>query len=536
MNHHRDRSTLGDCWGRPLNRRAALKLAGLGGFATALTMTGGASANRGLWLPMSAQTTPAAGPAEELTIDLLAEPPSLDPAVVYDVDGWSILHSVYDALVQYGSDGRLQLVLAEAIGLPDPLTYEIKLRQGIAFHNGEPFDARSVAFSLARLGDDATAPQISSFFGPRTIREVEEVDPLTLRLHLAQPAPWLPAQMAAWLVALPPAYAADPNNDFAANPVGTGPYRFDGWERGGQIALRANEDYFAASPKGRPIADAVTYRFVPEASTRVADLLAGTADLVRAVPVDQAEAVADGGAQVVVQPISGSAWVRIPTDVPPFADVRVRQALNHAVDIDVIVDALLGGEGRRLANFFVENGLGYDPHLTPFPYDPDRARELLAEAGLADGFETVIEYASDEREDVVAAVAGQLTEVGIRAEPRPVEKATFNGTWTDPAAAPLRFVTWRPLFDPYTLLNLLVSSEGVLSRHDNPAAQPLIEAGAAETDEARRAEIYRDLGRVLREQPAAIYLFSLTARYGVAEGVPAWTPRPDDYIIPTGSG
>ena len=467
-------------------------------------------------------------------IDLPSEPPSLDPAIVYDVNGWSVVHAIYDALVQYGADGRLEPLLAESLTLLDPLTYEVRLRRGIVFHNGEPFDARSVAFSVAHIVDPATNSQVAETF--RVIERVEEVDPFTVRLRLGRPSPWLPAQMAAWLAMLPPGYAADPANDFAANPVGTGPYRFDGWERGAQISLTANAGAFAASPKGRAVAERVTYRVVPDAGTRVADLLAGTAGVVRGVPVDQIEAVRRGGAEVVVQPISGSAWVRIPTDVAPFDDVRVRRALNHAVDVDGIVQALLGGSGTRLANFFVAGGLGYDPALAPYAYDPDEARRLLAEAGHPDGFETALEYTSAEREDIVAAVAGQLEAVGVEVDLRPVETATFNATWTDPAVAPLRFVTWRPLFDPYTLLNLIVSNQGFLSRHDNPAAQSLIDAGAAETDEARRAETYRELGRVLREEPAAIYLYSLTALYGVSAEAPAWTPRPDDYIIPTVRG
>ncbi|CAA9570587.1 MAG: hypothetical protein AVDCRST_MAG19-2737, partial [uncultured Thermomicrobiales bacterium] len=308
---------------------------------------------------------------------------------------------------------------------------------------------------------------------------------------------------------------------------------FAGWNRGSEIALEANPDYFTASPKGRPVAVRVAYRFVPDAGTRVADLLAGAGDLVRAVPVDQTETVESGGARVVVQPLSGTAWVRVPTDEAPFDDVRVRRALNHAVDVDAVRVALLGGAGDRLPNFFVPGGLGFDPDLRPYTYDPDRARALLAEAGHPDGFATTLEHSADERADVVTAIAGMLEAVGVRAEVRSVEKATFNGTWTDPSVAPLRFVTWRPLFDPYTLLDLLISRSGYLSRHDNPTAQPLIDDAAVETDPAARAELYRQLGRVLHDEPAAIYLYGLTARYGLAGDAPAWTPRSDDYIIPT---
>src|SRR4029078_50553 len=134
------------------------------------------------------------------------------------------------------------------------------------------------------------------------------------------------AQIAAWLAVLPPDYAT--SNDFARNPVGTGPYKFDSWSAGEALALDVNDAYFADSPKGTPIADAVTYRFVPDATTRVADLLSGSAQLATGVPVDQAASIGDGGKQVVTQSVSGSAFIRVPNTVDPFIDPQVRVAMN----------------------------------------------------------------------------------------------------------------------------------------------------------------------------------------------------------------
>ncbi|HEU0116669.1 MAG TPA: ABC transporter substrate-binding protein, partial [Thermomicrobiales bacterium] len=339
---------------RRTTRRSVIGGMGIGAAAAALPAAWGR-------VPLArAQATPGAPAAlaPAMTIDLAAEPPTLDPALVYDNDGWSVIHSIYDSLVQYGPGGDLQPLLAESLIPLDPKTYEIKLRQGIVFHNGEPFDAGAVSFSVAHILDPKTKSQVAQNFA--IIEKVDEIDPHTVQLRLSAPAPWLPGQMAAWLCMLPPKYAADPANDFANRPVGTGPYRFVNWERGAKVELAANPDYPALSPKGRPTAAKVAFRFVPEGSTRVADLLARTADLIRSVPVDQAPAVAHAG-EVITEPISGSAWVRIATDVAPFDDVRVRQALNYAIDVDSIVQALLDGNGQRLANFFVPGGLGYDP-------------------------------------------------------------------------------------------------------------------------------------------------------------------------------
>src|SRR4051812_8960551 len=218
---------------------------------------------------------PAVQPtAEELTIDLAVEPANLDPALVYESDGWSVVHSIYDSLVQLGPDGALEMVLAESMTQVDPLTWEIKLRPDITFHNGEPLDAASVAFSVDHILDPETGSQIASDF--QVIKDVKEIDSRTVQLHLSAPAPWLPSLMAPWLVLLPPIYARDASNDFANNPVGTGPYRFDRWQRGSRIVLRRNADYFGQTTKGEPDAARVTFRFVPDATTRVTDVVSGT--------------------------------------------------------------------------------------------------------------------------------------------------------------------------------------------------------------------------------------------------------------------
>ena len=270
---------------------------------------------------------------------------------------------------------------------------------------------------------------------------------------------------------------------------------------------------------------------MPDATTRVTDVISGTSQLVRAVPFDELETV-EATAEVVEQPIAGCSFVRVPTDVAPFDNAMVRLALNHAVDVEAIIASLLGGNGVRLPNLFVPGGLGYDEGLSPHAYDPALAKQMLADAGYPDGFSTRLAYTTGDRADLAAAIAGQLSAAGIDIELEPVETATFNATWQDPEAAPLRLLTWRPLYDPYTLLSLVISNTGFLSRYDDPEAQALIEAGATEPQPEERDRIYRELGKVLHDSPAGIYLWSLTSFYGLDPDAPEWTPRPDDWILP----
>jgi peptide/nickel transport system substrate-binding protein len=418
------------------------------------------------------------------------------------------------------------MVAAESLTQVDPITWELRLRSGVTFHDGRPLTVESLVASLRQIVDPETGSSIAGNFA--TIESIEAIEELEVRIVTSVPSPWLPAQIAVWMLCLPP--DAGSAAETSENPIGTGPYQFVEWIRGERIVLAANPNY--DNPvKGRPIAERVAFRFVGEASTRVADLQSGTAHIVRGVPPDQIEQVTDSGAQVLDVPLSGVAFVRIATDTPPFDDVRVRQAINYAVDVDAIRDALLAGTGRRLPNLFVPGGLGYDEALAPYSYDPDMARSLLAEAGVSE-LSFRLAATTTERKDVVEAIAAYLTEVGIETTVEVQEIATFNGEWADPNAAPLRFATWRPMFDPFNLLNLVANDTGFLSRHQNPNVQTLIDAAAVEADPAARAELYRQLGLTLFNEPAALYLWDLTALYGVASDI-AWSPRPDDAIVPT---
>jgi peptide/nickel transport system substrate-binding protein len=232
--------------------------------------------------------------------------------------------------------------------------------------------------------------------------------------------------------------------------------------------------------------------------------------------------------------------VRVQNNIDPFSDPQVRMAMNFAVDVQSIVDALAGGNGVPLANLFVPSTIGYDPNLSAYAYDIDQAKSLLAAAGFADGFSTSMDVSATERLDIAQAVAAQLGDAGIDVEVAQKELAVFNAPEQWPGEAPdsaaVRLISWRPLFDPYTLLSLMFSNTGFLSRFDDPTIQDLIDAFSTETDPEKRLSIGRELGKEMHDNPAAVYLYDLTAIYGVAEGTPPWSPRADEYVIATYRG
>lgn len=474
----------------------------------------------------SAAQTPEGMPGE-IVIDLPGGPDNLDPALARSTRDWSVIHSIYDSILLLNDDGELVPLAAERFDVVDAITYEVTLRPGLRFHDGTPVTSRAIERGIKHV-QRSEGPAAGNF---GVVERVEIVDELTARIATSAPAAWLPSQLAVWLVLFPE--SATPES-LASQPVGSGPYRFESLEAGTQLVLSRNPDYTWPSPKGSALAETARFRFVPESATRVADLSAGSANIIANVPVDQIAAVEEAGGTVIQTPVLGTAFLRIATDVAPFNDPRVCIALNHAIDVDAIAAALLGEGTHRLASIFPDaRSIGFDADLAPFAYDPERARALLAEARVEEGSEVRLEFVGGERDDVLQAIAAQIEEVGLRVTIEAAELATFNGSWRDPESAPLRFVTWRPVFDPHTLLSLMFASSGPLARHKDEVADDLIRQGATASDPATRAGIYRELGRRFQEAPPAVFLWNLTSTYGI-KGVPAgWEPRADEYIIPT---
>lgn len=500
-------------------RRGIVKAAGAASLGAALMKAG---------LPglVSAQT-PITETLDELVIDLSGGPDNLDPALTYSTRDWSIEHSIYDALLHFDQDGNIVPLLAESFTTEDAITFDVTLRSGLTFHDSTPVTTEAIKRTVDHIV--AADSQVSSLF--RGITEVKLIDDLHAQIITAEPSAWLPSQIAVWLVLYPETAGDD---TWWTNPVGTGPYKFESYEAGNQFTLVRNETYTWGSPKGTPIADRVIFRFVPEAATRVADLSTGAAHLIASVPSDQIAAVEAAGATALIEPILGTAFIRIATDTKPFDDPLVRQAVNYAVDVQTIATELVSSQARRLASIYPDpRGLGWDDTLEPFPYDPDKARELLAEAGLADGFDTTLQLAATDNTSVVEAIAAQLGEVGINVTIEQAELAAFNEAWPDPSAPPLRYATWRPLYDPHTLLSLVFLSSGYLSRLDSARTDELITSAAAEGDLEKRRDLYHELGRFFQEEPPAIFLWNVTSIYGVAAEAAGWQPRGDEYIVPT---
>lgn len=490
----------------------------------------------------SGVAAPAAQPADTLVIDTTAEAESLDPALVAQVSGFSVIGSIFDNLVERDYNGALVPMLAESWSFPDPNTIEFKLRQGVLFHNGEPFNAASVKFSIDRLLDPELKSPLAGGW-PKAYQSVEVVDDNTVRFHLSTPDATIFDTLALSASIVPPQYYTQNSEDFlSANPVGTGPFRFVESVRDDHTTLVRNPNYWGVDTyKGTPLVPTVIFRPVPDTGTRIADLLSGAADMILDVSPDDLDTLrsrSGDGFQVVTGNAAKLQFVEFmpKKETDPLADRRVRQALNYAVDVQAIIDNLFKGLGSRQSSPIVTGALGYDPNLPAYQYNPTFARELLASAGYPNGFTVSMDMSSSDSSTEALAVAGQLSQVGVNVQPRTLELATFNNNWSQDKSGDLRFARWGGLQDPAVFLNFTTICGGFLADQFtcDPDATALAKQAANTLDQDARAGLYTRIAALLHDNPMGIYLANQVSIYGVGPRVTGWRgPTGRDYLIPT---
>jgi peptide/nickel transport system substrate-binding protein len=477
-----------------------------------------------------------------LVVDTTAEAESLDPALVAQASGFSVVNSIFDNLVERDYSGALVPMLAESWTYPDATTIEFNLRQGVTFHNGEPFNAASVKFSIDRLLDPTLNSPLRGGW-PQTFQGVEIVDDYTVRFHFSAPEATIFDTLAQSAAMLPPAYYGSTSEDvLAANPVGTGPFKFVESVRDDHTTLAANPNYWGASTyKGSAQVPTVIFRPVPSSATRVADLLNGTADMIFDVApddIDTLRARSGDGFQVVT---GNSAKLQFVEFMPksatdPLADRRVRQALNMAVDVQSIVDNLFKGLGGRQASPIMEGALGFDPSVVAYDYNPTFAKQLLADAGFPNGFSATMDLANSDDPAAATAVIAQLAQVGVKVQSRTFDVGTFNTNWSQDKSGDLRMARWGGLQDPAVFLNFTTVCGGFLADQfacDQDVTN-LSKQAAATFDQDARARLYSQISRLLHDDPMGIYMSSVLSVYGVGPRVQGWRgPTGRDYLIPT---
>ncbi|MCY4527335.1 MAG: ABC transporter substrate-binding protein, partial [Anaerolineaceae bacterium] len=389
-----------------------------------------------------------AQPSGELVIALPNDPTAMYIGNASDVTAISATRPLYDALVRYGADGSIQPGLAQSWEISeDGRTYTFHLREGVKFHNGEDFNAHAVS-TIWEYGMTPTNQWLSYYDSVASAEDIVVVDDYTVEVTTSEPDAFFLSEVANGWFALPPAYLAEVGLEaFEAAPVGTGPFMLENWAPGDRIEFRAFPDYW--NPE-QPKVERMTFRIISDATTRMAAIQTGEVDIVTRLNTDDVALLeSNPDVNIVTYPNDRVYYVAFKNvgngAGTPLEDRLVRQAMNLAVDREGIVAALFSGHGQTISGFVIPSNLGYDPSLQPFPHDPQRAMELLAEAGYPDGFEIGMGCPTDAYtniNEVCLSVQRDLGDIGIDVD---LEFKSTNAYWSEAhyaATGPMYVDSW----------------------------------------------------------------------------------------------
>jgi peptide/nickel transport system substrate-binding protein len=381
--------------------------------------------------------------AQDLVVAIGAEPENLDPLKMSSAPAATVAEHMVENLIYLDVDGSLKPALAtkwEAAA--DGKSWTLFLREGVKFHDGTPFNAEAVKFNLDRfmgVVDGTVDPSKAAAFAflLGQVDSVEAVSEYVVKIHLKNIFAPILSHLSHSFIGMhsPASLKALKEGEFVQKPVGTGTFKYVKWDRGQQIVMEKNKDYWGGAPK----LDTVTFKFVPDAGARVMMLEAGEVHAIMAVPpVDMARLQANKEINVVRENSVRVIYMGFNLERDIFKDARVRQALNHAINKDVLINTIFQGVGEASSAPVVPAIFGYTK-VGPYPFDVAKAKQLLADAGYPNGFDVELyhptgRYPQDAK--VAEAVQAMLKEVGVNAKLTTLEWATYvNTVRTTPADA-----------------------------------------------------------------------------------------------------
>lgn len=453
---------------------------------------------------------------------------NLDGLVAVSGDSLRYGWQIYDTLYGFDQKGNLVPRLATSLTVSaDARVFTYKLRPNVKFHNGATLTSRDVKASLEHVLDQRSKSTRRPFFAP-VIDSVETPDDLTVVFKLKQPDGAFANKVAGYLYVIPADYLASlPNPDaFAQKPVSLGPYKFKSLAPGGsELVLERFDDYWGEKPRVKTL----IFRAITEPASRVNAVLRGEVDLSVALPFsDYARLKKESGLDVVESRVASPIYVRVYTNdkASPFSNVKVRQALSYALDTKAIIKSVLYGVGEPLGTM-ISNYYPYgaDRSIQPYPYDPTKAKALLAQAGFAKGFDTTLNIQGDIPQGVAEAIAAYWGQVGVRVKLNRLPYATFqrlNNTHTSGPLALTQFT--NALYDPVHPVSGAFASDGSWSDYSNPKIDDLLGEVSKVSDTRKRGEAFQQIGRELHDDAAAFFISEFTYVYAKKKTL-QWQPQ-----------
>ncbi|WP_163970231.1 glutathione ABC transporter substrate-binding protein [Oceanobacillus halotolerans] len=477
-----------------------------------------------------------------LTIATVSDAVTLDPAGASDVPSYNVQYNIYETLVEQNDNMEPQPGLAESWEAIDDTTWEFKLREGVTFHDGSEFNAEVVKMNIERILDPKVASPNSQLF--EMVTDIKVVDDYTVQFIMEYPFAALPAHLAhnaGGMVSpklIEEDYAAmeegeDPGSAVNNHPVGTSYFQFEEWQPGQYVKLVKNEDYW-----GEPaFLDSVTFKVVPEDLTRIAELETGESHISNPLsPADIEQVEAMEGLSVTKQGSTGIDYMGFNFEKEPFDDQRVRQAISMAIDKEQILEGIYNGVGIPAKGPLAPSVFGYDETISGIEYDPEGAKELLAEAGFEDGFSATI-WTNDDREriDIATNVQSQLSEIGLDIDIEILEWGAYLDE-IDNAQHDMFILGWsnstgdgdqglQPLFNSKN-----VGSSGNNSFIRNDEIDALLNEARKATNEEERLELYSEVQEKLVDLAPLIYLLHKEYLLGVRDEVKGLSQLPTKML------
>lgn len=467
---------------------------------------------------------------QHLIIAQDGEPVTLDPHRTNDARSAVVINQMLERLIRQDEQGVFHPWLATEWEQIDELTYEFKLREDVYFHNGEPLRASDVVFSLRRAANSATS---SPILGVLDYDSIYEVDEFTVRVGTQEPFVPLLAHLAHTSGNILSQVAVETlGDDFGTQPVGTGSFQIDQWFIGDRVELVRFENYYGETTS----IDRLTFRNIPEAANRLIELETGQADIALDIsPFDMRALENHADLNLVREDFLRSHYIGFNTSSAPFDDVRVRQAVHYAVDVDTILDTILEGVGVRSFGPLSHQVWASNPDLYVYDYNVDRARELLAEAGLESGFTTnILTDLNTMNRNIAEVLQRQLAAIGIQATITSVEWASFLET-TNASDHEIFITGWTNVTrDPdYGLFPLFHSSMqgpgGNRAFYSNPEVDRLLEAARQTVDPAAREALYLEVQELIVADSPWVFLNTGELLIGTRNNVQGFVPNPTGH-------
>lgn len=457
---------------------------------------------------------------------------SLDPHAVNDVASSNVMTQIYGTLVQMDDKGELVPMLAESYKQIDDLTYEFKLRKGVKFHNGEEMKASDVKFSFTRA---AKAAPIAHIMGDIDTESFKMPDDYTISFKIKHPCTgFLPSLVHTGGSILSEKAVTSAGDKYAMNPVGTGPFKFVSWTKGDRVELEKFNDFYGDKPKFNKM----TIRVIPEPTNRTIELESGGVDLAYEISSNDIKRIQDNEKLQLLRVVDNSTqYLGFNNQKKPFNDIKVRQAVSYAINTKSVVETVWKGVGKVAVGPIGPNVKYSDKSLQAHEYNVQKAKELLKEAGLPNGFKTTIwTNEKKERVDMTTIMQSQLKEVGIDAEIKILEWGAYlDGLskgeqdmfiigWTCQTADP-DMAVYAPLHSSKA------GSGGNYSFFKDDKADELIMKGRTMKDSSERENVYKELQKEVKDQAPWIFLSNGEQVVGASKNIKGFKPSPFGYHV-----